>query len=213
MTKLHYGAGTVLKKNWINVDQFIPDSVRFALVERVDNKLWGWTEVDGPNEDRTVFIKLDRMTDLSCIQAGSIDEIFSSHVLEHLHPAHCYDLIGEFLRVLKPGGSMHHVVPDFDALIKLWKRLNKNYETQPEEGIVETSGRVFDMERYQTIVNGVLCPWLFGNEYPQHRGLWNKNYAEFLLRRWGFIELQIETADTDLHIKALSVVDSSNTIK
>jgi hypothetical protein len=215
--KLHYGCGTILKKNWTNVDAFVPDCVRFALPERISDKLWGYLPQDvmptlmneTSHQDVTVFMRLDSPTDLSCVQASVVEELYSSHVLEHFHPAHVYELIGEFLRVLEPGGKMHHVVPDFDALVKMWKKMNHQYEGCG----MGQEGKIFDMERYQTIVNGILCPWLFGKDYPPHKGLWNKNYASFLLRRWGFIHVEIETVDTDLHIKARAPSGSSNTIK
>ena len=59
---------------------------------------------------------LASMTDLSHFTDGSIDAIYSSHNLEHL-PAHeVPQALGEFLRVLKPGGVAWIIVPDIQAL-------------------------------------------------------------------------------------------------
>ena len=52
------------------------------------------------------------MTDLGDI--GQFDRVFCSHALEHLHPHEVSTALGEFHRVLKPGGAAIVVVPDLE---------------------------------------------------------------------------------------------------
>jgi len=52
------------------------------------------------------------MTDLGDI--GPFDVVFSSHSLEHLAPHDVGVALGEFRRVLKPGGRLVVIVPDLE---------------------------------------------------------------------------------------------------
>ncbi len=52
--------------------------------------------------------------------AGSIDAIYSSHVLEHFAPLVAQNLINECARVLRPGGIARIVVPDLEAIARLY---------------------------------------------------------------------------------------------
>ena len=60
-------------------------------------------------------------TDLRQFPDGTVDEIYASHVLEHV----AYDVplrraLAEFHRVLRPGGSASISVPDFEILCRLF---------------------------------------------------------------------------------------------
>ena len=52
--------------------------------------------------------------------ADFFDAVYSSHVLEHLKPAAAQELINECHRVLKPGGVARIVVPDLEAIARLY---------------------------------------------------------------------------------------------
>lgn len=45
-------------------------------------------------------------------EIGEFDRVFSSHALEHVYPHEVQTALGEFLRVLKPGGAALVFVPD-----------------------------------------------------------------------------------------------------
>jgi len=79
----------------------------------------GWTIMDalpGPHVDI-----LGNCRDLSQFGDGTVDEIYASHVYEHL--SYQNELIPAFeeaLRVLKRGGIFRIGVPDFDLLCRLF---------------------------------------------------------------------------------------------
>lgn len=57
--------------------------------------------------------------DLQRFADGSVDEIYASHVLEHLgYQTHLPRALLEFWRVLKPGGVARISVPDFEVLCR-----------------------------------------------------------------------------------------------
>lgn len=49
---------------------------------------------------------------------GSVDEIRASHVLEHFRRETIAAVLGDWARVLKPGGTLKIAVPDFHAIAK-----------------------------------------------------------------------------------------------
>ena len=53
----------------------------------------------------------------------SVDEIFCSHVLEHLSKYEVPEVLGEWNRVLRPTGRVVIVVPDLAWCMKQWLRL------------------------------------------------------------------------------------------
>jgi predicted SAM-dependent methyltransferase len=59
--------------------------------------------------------------DLSQFEANSIDELYLSHVLEHLgHQGEFQQALSGFFRVLKPGGTISVGVPDMQALCEIF---------------------------------------------------------------------------------------------
>jgi len=236
--KLHLGCGTVLLDGWTNADAWVPDCVSLIWnrLTREDDQGQPriWVEPKQTNPATTLFVKLREAQDLSIFPAGTMDEIYSSHWLEHFHPQTAYELMGEFQRILKPGGTMHHITPDFDSLIQLWQSMHQEWNLEhpvqdlSEEGVAYSdelqkrcaeakekyqSTLIYDYERYNTIVNGVLCPFQFSANYPQHKSLWGKHFATFLLKRWGFENVLAEVKGTDLHIRATNPQGIYNTIR
>src|SRR5258708_19151565 len=60
-------------------------------------------------------------TDLSAFADGSVDDIYASHVLEHLgYQERLPRALAEFHRVLKKGGRARISVPDFEILCRLF---------------------------------------------------------------------------------------------
>jgi hypothetical protein len=208
--KLHFGCGTVIKEGWTNVDVWFPPCVKVELVEYPEG-VWGDLE-EGETDYNpyTRFIQLQSPTDLSCIPAGSVEELFSDNALEHLHPYEVYEIMGEFLRVLKPGGMMNHIVPNFDSLAQMWHTNNWKYNQAKESRSDDRTQAIFDYERYNTICNGVLSPKVGQNMSP-HKSLWGKEYAEFLLSRWGFLNTKITVGD-NLEILSYAPQGGHNTI-
>jgi SAM-dependent methyltransferase len=48
------------------------------------------------------------------IPANSADHILCSHFLEHVYPDEAGRILGDFRRALKPGGTLHIIVPDLE---------------------------------------------------------------------------------------------------
>ena len=55
------------------------------------------------------------MLDMSAIDSGSVDAVFSSHNIEHLYPHEVPTALIEFKRVLSPGGFALITCPDLQS--------------------------------------------------------------------------------------------------
>ncbi len=79
----------------------------------------GWTVLNiqpGPHVDM-----VGTCTDLSAIAAGTVEEVYASHVLEHLgYTTELPKALTEIFRVLQPGGRLMAAVPDFEVLCQLF---------------------------------------------------------------------------------------------
>ena len=79
----------------------------------------GWTVLNvrpGPHVDIVATC-----TDLSMIASDTVDDVYASHVLEHLGYAQALPTaLAEIFRVLRPGGRLRAAVPDFELLCRLF---------------------------------------------------------------------------------------------
>jgi predicted SAM-dependent methyltransferase len=79
----------------------------------------GWTVLNvqpGPHVDI-----VGSCTDLSMIADGVAEDVYASHVLEHLsYTQELPKALAEIFRVLQPGGRFYAAVPDFELLCRLF---------------------------------------------------------------------------------------------
>ncbi|MGH7242396.1 MAG: class I SAM-dependent methyltransferase [Phycisphaerales bacterium] len=87
----------------------------------------GWTIMDTlPGAQVDV---IGNCRDLSQFADGSVEEIYASHVYEHLSYMHeLVPALQEAFRVLRHGGLMRLAVPDLEALCKLFAKPNQSFE-------------------------------------------------------------------------------------
>ncbi|MBU0778112.1 methyltransferase domain-containing protein, partial [Patescibacteria group bacterium] len=91
--RLHMGCGDVLLLGFINMD--IRDEVfpdKVSLVYPVD------------------------------YADGTFDMVYASHILEHFPGKQTLNVLQEWVRILKRGGILRLSVPNFEALINIYKR-------------------------------------------------------------------------------------------
>lgn len=100
---------------------------------------------------------------------GEIDVVFAEMVLEHITPQQAWSFIEEAYRVLKPGGKIRLVIPDFVRCFRLqdpdWLRVN--------QGVTNNNGTLRD--QMKSII--------FGHG---HQGLWSAELLQAVLSSIGF---------------------------
>ncbi|MBS0187604.1 MAG: methyltransferase domain-containing protein [Planctomycetes bacterium] len=91
----------------------------------------GWTIMDtlpGPHVDI-----LGNCRDLSQFSDGSIDEVYASHVYEHLsYMDELVPALEEVYRVLKRGGLFRMGVPDLEVICRLFLRPGQSVSTRSQ---------------------------------------------------------------------------------
>lgn len=98
---------------------------------------------------------------------GSVDEIYSSHCLEHIHHRSTLATLAEWVRVLKPGGRIRIAVPDFD--------------------------RVFDEYQSGKMHVEMLKCWLHGSndvDHDRHRTITTADNLIEMLKRLGIEDIK-----------------------
>ena len=102
------------------------------------------------------------LTDMSKVESGSVDAIYSSHNIEHVYPHEVPIVLNEFFRVLKKDGIVVVVCPDLQSVCeavvndKLYDPLYTTSEGLPICPI--------------DILYGWRLPISKGNEYMAHKG-------------------------------------------
>lgn len=138
--RLHFGCYNLPVPGWINTDvssqillSRLPMGPKLAAKagllnaqQRADHAAGVWKRVQ--------YMDLSKPFPFA---TGTMEAIYSSHVMEHLTPLIAEHVIGECARILKPGGVFRVSVPDLDIV------LNGYNPSQPDE----TVSTVFEIQK------------------------------------------------------------------
>lgn len=151
--RLHLGCGGQRWRDFINVDLFpaeagVPDSSR-----------------DGCIAD--VFADIRRLA----LANNTVDEMFTSHVIEHFPRWQALEMLTDWHRMLRPGGQLVVEMPDFWRCV-LW--------------LFHPSARKRKLARSQ----------FYGNQWDEldfetHRYVWSGKEFAAALREVGFAEVRV----------------------
>lgn len=73
------------------------------------------------------------------IANGVVDHILCSHFLEHVYPTEADNILHDFYRALKAGGTLHVIVPDLkEHVTQYLRRTEENIASAADELIKET---------------------------------------------------------------------------
>jgi SAM-dependent methyltransferase len=69
----------------------------------------------------------------------SVDHVLCSHFLEHVFPEEMTNIVKDFYRCLKPGGTMHIIVPDLNSYVQDYINNSKNekYKATAADTLIE----------------------------------------------------------------------------
>jgi len=78
----------------------------------------GWSEIRLDIDESVSPDVVASMLDMSIIESGSVDAVFSSHNIEHLYPHEVSIAFAEFRRVLKADGFLLVRCPNMEAVAR-----------------------------------------------------------------------------------------------
>jgi len=143
-TFLHVGCGPQNKSgiNGFNNDNW--KEIRFDIDEKVNPDIVG------------------TLLDMSEVETGSVDAIFSSHNIEHIFPHEVSIALKEFYRVLKDDGMVVLSCPDLQSVCEAIVN-DKLLETLYESAVGDKIAPI-------DILYGWRAPIAAGNVYMAHKG-------------------------------------------
>jgi SAM-dependent methyltransferase len=143
-TFLHVGCGSIVKSQIKGFNNDNWKEIRFDIDKNANPDIVG------------------TLTDMSLVETGSVDAVYSAHNIEHIYPHEVRIALKEFYRVLKDDGIVVITCPDLQSVCeavvndKLLEPLYKTTEGHPISPI--------------DILYGWRLPIAQGNEYMAHKG-------------------------------------------
>ena len=125
--KINIGCGMNPTKNWKNYDY--STSIKLSKYPIISNLLFKLNLI---KEEQINFINYALKNNIELLDATkifpfkdeSIDVIYSSHMMEHLHRDDAVNFIEECYRVLRPNGILRLVMPDLRRNIQSYLKFN-----------------------------------------------------------------------------------------
>jgi predicted SAM-dependent methyltransferase len=172
---LHAGCGSAI----------LPE-VRFPAAEWREIRL----DIDAGHRPDVV----GSLTDMGGIESNSVDAVYSSHNLEHLHAHEVPVAMREFLRVLRPGGVAVIVVPDLQVAGEILAA------DRGEETLWYSEGEPLTA---MDMIYGHGKPIAAGNLYQMHKTGFTASSLGRALGRAGFSAGQVARGNWQIHYEAL----------
>ena len=132
------------------------------------------------------------MTDLSPVATGSIDAVWSSHNLVHLGRHEVPRALGEFLRVLQPGGLLLASVLDLRRVCELVAA-----DALDQEVYRSPSGPITPLD----MIYGHAGSIGQGAAYMAHRSGFTGTTLGHLLIATGFVSVEVSRAEFELQAR------------
>jgi SAM-dependent methyltransferase len=154
----------------------------------------GWGQVRLDIDPDTTPDIVASMASMPAVASGSVDAVYSSHALEHLHAHEVLPALGEFWRVLRSGGFVLLNVPDLQAaaLYIMEDRLDERIPLQV--GIKGPSAHDLCYGHGPSIASG--------NPYmAHHTGFTARSLGEHLAKA-GFSNVEVTRTGLDLWAEA-----------
>jgi predicted SAM-dependent methyltransferase len=133
------------------------------------------------------------MTEMTPVATGSVDAVWSSHNLEHLHRHEVPRALSEFCRVLRPRGLLLVTLPDLQRVAELVAR-----DTLEEAAYMSPSGPITPLD----IIFGHTASLAQGRVHMAHKTGFTAKSLHRLLVEAGFVDIDLRRSPFDLWARA-----------
>jgi len=123
------------------------------------------------------------ITDMSPVMSQSVDAVWSSHNLEHLHRHEVPSALAEIIRVLKPGGMLLLTLPDLQQVAELVVA-----DRLEDEAYLSPSGPVTALD----MIFGHTASLARGHAYMAHKTGFTLRSLQNLLAESGFVDVRVK---------------------
>lgn len=118
--KLNLGCGLQVPQGWVNIDSSMGVRLAKMPVLRGMLSLIPTSSKWLPNKEWSSNVKWMNITRTFPFADNSVDVVYSSHTIEHLTYEEGKFVFKESIRVLKPGGVIRIIVPDFGEIVQTY---------------------------------------------------------------------------------------------
>lgn len=153
-----------------------------------------WREIRLDIEPRVQPDIVASITDMHPVATDSMDAVWSSHNLEHLEAFQVPIALGEFLRVLKPGGKLLITLPDLQTIAKLVAE-----DKLEDAAYVSPAGPIAPIDT----IYGHRASIAAGMPYMAHRTGFTLRTLTAALQRAGFARINAQRTEFDLWAAAI----------
>jgi predicted SAM-dependent methyltransferase len=122
------------------------------------------------------------ITDMSPIASATVDAVWSSHNLEHIHRHEVPTALAEFIRVLRPGGLLLLTLPDLQQVAELVAA-----DHLEDEAYMSPSGSVTPLD----MIFGHTPSLAQGYAFMAHKTGFTRRSLQKLLEDAGFTEARV----------------------
>jgi predicted SAM-dependent methyltransferase len=153
----------------------------------------GWREV---RLDIDPAVKPDiccSMTEMTPVATASMDAVWSSHNLEHLHRHEVPRALGEFCRVLRPRGMLLVTLPDLQRVAELVAK-----DGLEDTAYMSPSGPITPLD----MIFGHTASVAQGRVHMAHKTGFTATSLRRLLAEAGFADIELRRSPFDLWARA-----------
>ena len=136
-----------------------------------------WEEIRFDIDEKVSPDIIGTMTDMSSVEPGSVDAIYSSHNIEHLYPHEVGIALQEFHRVLNDDGFVMLTCPDLQSVCKLVAE-----DKLLEPAYTSPAGPIAPID----MLYGFRPSMAAGNLYMSHRSGFTQKTLIDMFKHFGF---------------------------
>lgn len=194
--KVNLGCGPVGKDDWINVDYGVLALLgKYPLLKRISVGIrifpkeyakWEWPKNLVIHDCRKKLPFKD----------GTVDYVYTSHLIEHFPRYDAIRILKECLRILKFGGYIRVVVPDLEHLAKKYVERDRDFfvEHSSMKDVQDACLSDLFLSYFYPPKNREPINSSLGKLYEKftrwHLWQYDSNSLSFLLRNCGFCEIE-----------------------
>jgi predicted SAM-dependent methyltransferase len=181
---LHLGCGLHSPPGWLHVDgSWKAVLARFPVLKQLLESVHVLPRRPADRQWRRNVVRLNLNSPLP-FEANHFQAVYSSHTLEHLFQEDARRLLGECLRVLKPGGMCRIVVPDLRSFVEAYLDAKGRGEADAADRLMEQL-----RTRPRAQPRGLLGAYYRLTGLHDHKWMYDQESLSTLFREVGFVDV------------------------